>query len=124
MDDDFGTFGDELHMVIPPYSAYLRAVRLIAADAAARSGLGYLETEDFRLAVDELCHTLMSATDHVLALSFSSTSEGVEARGRARRRMGPALGVTDLSAALIDAAGTTSKKTTFVVGKRRAEARR
>jgi len=130
VDDDFGDFGDELHMVVPPYSAYLRAVRLIAADAAARSGLGYTETEDFRLAVDELCHTLMGATDHVLMLTFAVDREGVVARGVTRRRDGPTIEVSDLSATLVDglsdwySIGDDDGEVSFVVGKHRAEARR
>ena len=128
--DGDGSFGDDLHLIIPPYSAYLRAVRLIAADAAARAGLEYTDTEDFRLAVDELCHTLMAATDHVLALTFSASPEGVHARGVTRRRDGPPTGLTELSATLVDGLSDWYSiddrhgEVTFLVGKDRAGAHR
>jgi len=96
------SFGDELTLVVPPYSGFLRAIRLVAADAAARAGLDVEEIEDFRLAVDELCHTLMSATDHPLALWFTSISGGVMARGSARGRDGTGPMMSDLSATIVE----------------------
>jgi len=100
--DSLDGFGDELTLVVPPYSGFLRAIRLVAADAAVRGGLDVEETEDFRLAVDELCHTLMSATDHPLALWFTSTNGGVVARGTARGRDGSAPVISDLSATIVE----------------------
>jgi hypothetical protein len=101
--DSLGDLGDELVMVIPPYSRYLRSVRLVAADAAARAGLDCEETEDFRLAVDELCHTMMVATDHPLHLSFTRTESGVTARGATKARAGTRPAMTDLSATIVTA---------------------
>ncbi|MEX1144091.1 MAG: hypothetical protein WEE69_02150 [Acidimicrobiia bacterium] len=101
--DSFGDLGDELVMVIPPYSRYLRSVRLVAADAAARAGLDCEETEDFRLAVDELCHTMMVATDHALHLSFTRTDAGVVARGATKARTGTWPAMTELSATIVTA---------------------
>ena len=48
---------DSVHLVVPPSSEYLRTARLVAADAAVRAGLDCEEIEDFRIAVDELCHS-------------------------------------------------------------------
>lgn len=96
------SFGDELTLVVPPYSGFLRSIRLVAADAAARAGLDVDEIEDFRLAVDELCHTLMSATDHPLTLWFTSVNGGVMARGSARGRDGTAPVMSDLSASIVE----------------------
>jgi hypothetical protein len=78
----------EVHLVVPPQSVYLRAIRLVAADAAGRAQLDCEETEDFRLAVDELCHVLMSMTDHSVVVTMTVENEGVVARGSARRRAG------------------------------------
>ena len=101
--DSFDGFGDELTLVVPPYSGFLRAIRLVAADAAVRAGLDVEETEDFRLAVDELCHTLMTATDHPLALWFTSENGGVVARGSARGRDGSDRPViSEMSATIIE----------------------
>jgi hypothetical protein len=102
-DDSFGDLGDELVMVVPPYSRFLRSVRLIAADAAVRAGLDCDETDDFRLAVDELCHTMMGATDHPLRLSFQPTRVGVSARGVTRARTGARPAIGELSATIITA---------------------
>jgi hypothetical protein len=85
---DVGERIDEVHIVIPPYAEHLRAVRLVAADAGSRAGLDVEETEDFRLAVDELCHALMTMTDHSIVVSFSVGSRRATARGFARRRLG------------------------------------
>ncbi len=68
--DDLKIVGEDVWLTVPPYSEYLRTVRLVAADAAVRAGLDYDEVEDFRIAVDELCHLLMSSTDHEISVSF------------------------------------------------------
>ena len=99
--ESFGDPGDELLMVVPPYSKYLRSVRLVAADAAVRAGLDCEETEDFRLAVDELCHTMMMATDHSLHLSFSRTDAGVTARGATTARASTRPTISELSATIV-----------------------
>ena len=78
----------EVHLVVPPRSTYLRAVRLVAADAAGRAQLDVEETEDFRLAVDELCNVIMSATDQSVVVSVNIEGDLVVARGSARRRSG------------------------------------
>ena len=101
-EDSFDGFGDELTLIVPPYSGFLRAIRLVAADAAVRAGLDVEETEDFRLAVDELCHTLMSATDHPLSLWFTPTKQGVMARGTAKGRDGSAPVISELSATIVE----------------------
>jgi hypothetical protein len=89
MDQPPVVVGDgEVHLVVPPQSVYLRAIRLVAADAAGRAQLDCEETEDFRLAVDELCHVLMSMTDHSVVVTMTVEDEGVVARGSARRRAG------------------------------------
>ncbi len=100
--DSFEVLGDELVLVVPPYSAYLRAVRLVAADTAVRAGLDCEETEDFRLAVDELCHTLMSATDHPLHLTFAADADSVTAWGATSARIGSPTSITELSATILE----------------------
>ena len=89
--DDLKIVGEDVWSTVPPYSEYLRTVRLVAADAAVRAGLDYDEVEDFRIAVDELCHLLMSSTDHEISVSFGVVGRSVLARGRAQRRSGGAL---------------------------------
>ena len=79
-----------MHLVVPPSSEYLRTARLVAADAAVRAGLDCEEVEDFRIAVDELCHLVMSATDHYVDLCVVSVDNRVMAHGRAPSRPGSA----------------------------------
>jgi hypothetical protein len=61
-------------------------VRLVAADAAVRTGLDCEEIEDFRIAIDELTHLLMASTDDFVELWFVAVDERVVAHGRARCR--------------------------------------
>lgn len=81
---------DAVHLVVPPSSEYLRTARLVAADAAMRAGLDCEEIEDFRIAVDELCHLVMTSTDHFVDLWVVATDDRVIAHGRALSRPGAA----------------------------------
>jgi hypothetical protein len=89
--DNLEIVGEDVWLTVPPFSEYLRTVRLVAADAAVRAGLDLHEVEDFRIAVDELCHLLMSSTDHEISISFGVVGHCAIARGKARRRDGAAL---------------------------------
>ena len=94
---------EEVRLRIPPYSEYLRAVRLVAADAAVRGGLDCDEVEDFRIAVDELAHLLMRSTDHEIEFAFGVVGRSVVARGVAYRRHGTHLMQMDeLSRKILD----------------------
>jgi len=100
--DQLQVVGEDVWLTVPPFSEYLRTVRLVAADAAVRAGLDYDEVEDFRIAVDELCHLLMSSTDHEIAVSFGVVGSCVLARGVARRRPGsPLAQLNELSHTII-----------------------
>ena len=99
--------GEDVWLTVPPFSEYLRTVRLVAADAAVRADLDCHEVEDFRIAVDELCHLLMSSTDHEIFLSFGVVGQCTVARGRARRRPGgPLAPLSELARAIIDSVAT------------------
>jgi hypothetical protein len=100
--DQLNIVGEDVWLTVPPFSEYLRTVRLVAADAAVRAGLDYDEVEDFRIGVDELCHLLMSSTDHEIAVSFGVVGRCVLARGHARRRTGaPLAQLNELSHTII-----------------------
>jgi hypothetical protein len=97
-----GDTGDAVWLSIPPSSIYLRTVRLVAADAADRAGLDCHEVEDFRIAIDELCHFLMTSTDYGISISFLVRQDAVLARGFARRRDGSALpALADISQRIV-----------------------
>jgi hypothetical protein len=96
------TTTDDVHLVIRASSDFLRTLRLVAADAAARAGLDLAEIEDFRIAVDELSYAVMTATDYHLQLTFRTEAGTVVARGSARRRGGGvAPTLTELSRTIV-----------------------
>ena len=100
--DETRTSMDDVHLVIPACSEFLRALRLVAADAAVRAGLDCEEVEDFRIAVDELSHAVMTATDHHLHVTFRTSDDKVVARGSARARNGGvAPTMTELSSIIV-----------------------
>ena len=100
--DQLEIVGEDVWLTVPPFSEYLRTVRLVAADAAVRAGLDYDEVEDFRIAVDELCHLLMSSTDREIAVSFGVVGRCVLARGTTMRRPGsPLAPLNELSRTII-----------------------
>ncbi len=77
-----------LRLVVPATAEHLRTVRLVAADAAERAGFDFEETADLRIAVDELSHVLMQATDEPLFLCYTVCGGDVTVRGSAMRRAG------------------------------------
>ena len=95
--------GEDVWLTVPPFTEYLRTVRLVAADTAVRAGFDWHEVEDFRIAVDELCHVVMTSTDHEISVSFGLVGECALARGRATRRPGTSMSpLGDLARAIID----------------------
>ncbi len=52
--------GDEIHLEVPTTPDLLRLVRVVASGLASRLGFPIDAVEDVRLAVDELCWTLVS----------------------------------------------------------------
>jgi len=93
---------DDTRLGIPARSEYLRSVRLLAADTAVRAGLDCEEVDDFRIAVDELAHALMAATDHDLYLSFRAGEQRAAAWGSAPGRGGRAApALSRLSAVIV-----------------------
>jgi len=86
----------EVELTIPADPAFLRLVRLAAADAASRAGLTIEEIDDLRIAVDELCLLLVRGAlepdvdiphDEVtrLSVSFVTMAGAVEVRARGGR---------------------------------------
>jgi hypothetical protein len=74
-----------LRLQVPATVEHLRTVRLVAADAAERAGFDCDQTDDIRIAVDELCHAVMEATDAPVVLDFTVELGVVEVRGFAPR---------------------------------------
>ena len=55
--------GGRIDLSLPPDSRYMRLARLMASGVATTCGLPLEEVEDFRIAVDELCATLIELGD-------------------------------------------------------------
>jgi hypothetical protein len=75
----------ELRLQVPPTVDHLRTLRLVAADAADRAGFDCDETDDLRIAVDEVCHAVVKSTEAPIIVGFSVEPGVVEVRGRAAR---------------------------------------
>ncbi len=54
--------------------------RLTATGLASRLGFSYDEVEDLRIAVDELCSTMLGDGGGVLTVVFSTGTDGLEVR--------------------------------------------
>lgn len=95
---------DEVCLLVPPRSSHLRAVRLVAAEAGRRAGLDVSELDDLRIAVDELCYTLMAATDQRLFVRVVVHDGRVIVRGTGRLRVGsPAPTLPNVAELIVDA---------------------
>ena len=64
-----------VQLVLPPGDHHLRTARLVAADVATRAGLDCDETDDVRIAVDEICHALLRSGSGPLCFSFTGDPE-------------------------------------------------
>ncbi len=73
----------EIVLVLPGDAQHLRLARLLAAGVAAPAGLGIDDVDDLRIAVDELCTTLLEAGgDGALTLTFAYDDGQVTVTGR------------------------------------------
>ena len=75
----------ELRLQVPPTVEHLRTVRLVAADAADRAGFDCDETDDLRIAVDEVCHAVLKSTEAPITVGFFTAPGLVRVSGAARR---------------------------------------
>jgi hypothetical protein len=95
---------EKVELVVPPSSDFLRTIRLVAADTAVRAGCDLDEVEDFRIAVDELSHLLMTSTDHLMHLSLACVDGHVVGRGVAHDRGGSVpIALDEVSAMIVEA---------------------
>src|SRR5688572_25690233 len=98
-----GTFPDmlntatarDLRLLVPPSAEHLRAVRLVAADTAGRAGFDCDQTDDLRIALDELCHSVMRGAGGPITLVFEASDGRVTIEGSARFRREPGLPLLD-----------------------------
>ena len=72
-----------VELSLPPDSRYMRLARLMASGVASTCGLPLEEVEDFRIAVDELCSTLIEMGDGApIRLTFELRADVLVVEGR------------------------------------------
>jgi serine/threonine-protein kinase RsbW len=83
-----------IELSLPADSRYMRLARLMASGVATTAGLPLEEVEDFRIAVDELCATLIEMGDgDPVRLVFDLADDSVIVR--ATTRMGDDAAIDD-----------------------------
>lgn len=76
--------GDEIHLKVPTTPDLLRLVRVVASGVASRLGFSIDAVDDVRLAVDELCWTVVSSAGpaSTLAVRFVILDGAFSVEGR------------------------------------------
>jgi serine/threonine-protein kinase RsbW len=70
--------GGRIELSLPSDSRYMRLARLMASGVATSCGLPLEEVEDFRIAVDELCATLIElGNGDPVRLAFELTEDAL-----------------------------------------------
>ena len=87
---------------IPADPAYVRIARLAAGDMGGRIGLSVDELDDVRLAVDEVCATLIAAGGQVLQLRMQTQDRALLIEGWMPDAVAPTV-PSDLSEMLLRA---------------------
>lgn len=88
-----------IELALPADSRYMRLARLMASGVATTVGLPLEEVEDFRIAVDELCATLIEMGDgDAVRLVFDIEDDSVVVR--ATTRLGDRAAIDDERLAL------------------------
>jgi hypothetical protein len=85
----------DLRLLVPPSPEHLRAVRLVAADTAGRAGFDCDQTDDLRIALDELCHSVMRGAGGPITLVFEADEGRVTIEGSAPFRRAPGMPLLD-----------------------------
>jgi anti-sigma regulatory factor (Ser/Thr protein kinase) len=79
---------DRIQLELPSDTRYLRLARLLASGVATSCGLPLEEVEDFRIAVDELCATLIEVgTGDPVTVVFEVAPDQLVVHGRTRARV-------------------------------------
>ena len=73
----------EVHLALPATPEFVRVARVTATGLASRAGFSIDEVEDLRLAIDELCFTLIGSKGREgrLELQYRLDGSALEIRG-------------------------------------------
>ena len=96
---------DEVRLAVPAMPEFLRLARVTASGLASRLGFSFDEVEDLRLAIDELCYSLIGrGRAGTVELRYVVLPEALEVEGRgAFDGGGPQPVLTELSERILDA---------------------
>ena len=97
---------DEVRLAVPATPEFLRLARVTATGLASRLGFTYDEVEDLRLAIDELCYTLIGTAGRrgQVSLRYLMTADGLEIEGIGQFDDGDSeLAVSDLTKQILRA---------------------
>ena len=98
---------DEVRLTVPAMPEFLRLARVTATGLASRLGFTFDEVEDLRLAIDELCHSVVGAKGRPgrLSVRYGITADGlaVDGQGEADGEFAPSL--SDWSRQILEVEG-------------------
>jgi serine/threonine-protein kinase RsbW len=97
----------EVHLEVPASPEFLRMARMMVAGVASRLGFSYEEVEDLRIAIDELCYSLVGRAGRrgtiQLRYVMSGDSLAVEGTGRFEDHLDDAPHLSPLSQQILGA---------------------
>lgn len=106
---DGGTPADprvpEVHLALPATPEFVRLARVTATGLASRAGFSIDEVEDLRLAIDELCFTLIGSKGRPgqLSLRYRLDGSALEVEGSVNGTEGAAPHLSEWSDQILDA---------------------
>lgn len=76
--------GSEVRLSMPAVPALIRLARLTAAGLAARLSFSFDDVEDVKIAIDELCHVLVTATggQGTLTITYRLAKDSLRVDGK------------------------------------------
>ncbi|MHB1487264.1 MAG: ATP-binding protein [Acidimicrobiales bacterium] len=97
---------DEVRLAIPANPSYITLARMVAAGMASKTGFTNDEVEDLRLAIDELCFSIIGLEPQAgtVELRYRAGDQGLEVHARLDGNGAtPAIHTTEFSQALLAA---------------------
>jgi serine/threonine-protein kinase RsbW len=81
----------EVRLAVPATPEYLRMTRMMAAGVASRVGFTFDEVDDLRIAIDEICYSLIGAAGRPgqLVVRYEMLDDGLVIEGEGHFLDGP-----------------------------------
>ena len=95
----------EVHLALPATPEFVRLARVTATGLASRAGFSIDEVEDLRLAIDELCFTLIGTKGRPgqLSLRYRLDGSALEVEGTVNGNEGAVPHLSEWSDQILDA---------------------